>query len=248
MRILLIGNSLMGCLLERYRLKRHLTGHEVAFLVVPGAEGPDLVIEDDRLLPREPDRFPHNRPFCWPADAWRANLQDQDVLIIGTLAFLDDPQFPGASLLGKFCIPSFNVRPDLVDLPMPLTRAVAASSLRGQWSVQPGVVLANALRLKFSGRMLVLPYPAPSQAAVMDPSGHLRRVYEYPATVAYFLESQRRAWLLEWCDATGLEMLDYQSPTPDAPWTANPLMAADRFHIGPQLSEEIWMRIEQRIT
>lgn len=248
MKVLLIGNSLVGCLLEHYRPQRHLAGHQVAFLVVPGADGPDLVIEQDRLRPRDPDRFPHNRPFCWPADAWDARLQDQDVLVVGTLAFLDDPQFPGASLMGRFSVPSFELRPGLVDPPMPVTRAVATQSLRGQWQAQPGVVFTAALRQRFPGKVLVVPFPAPSRAAVLDPAGHWARLYERPADVAYFVESQRQAWLKDWCDALGLDLVDYQSPTPAAPWTADHLMAQDRFHMGPLLSQDLWARLERFIA
>lgn len=244
MKILMIGNSLIGCLLEAYRPEHYLVGNEVAFNVVPGADGPDFVIEEDQLRPREPERFPHNRPFCWPADAWRAVLQDQDALVIGTLAFMDDPKFPEASLLGSFCMPSFGVRRDLADPPPPVTRAVATACLRGQWSKQPGVVFSSTLRQVYAGRMLVLPYPALAQSSVQNPSSLLGRIYEHPQDVVYFFESQRQAWLKEWCVAKGMDMLDYQAPSPDSPWTPDNCLAADRFHMAAPLSREIWNRID----
>jgi hypothetical protein len=245
MKILLLGNSLVGCLLEAYRPDVHLRGHDVAFIVVPGADGPDLTISGDRLHPRNANQFPHNRPFCWPSAAWLEELKNQDALVIGALGFLDDPQFPGSSLLGRFSLPCFRIRDDLVNSQPPVTRAVAAASLRGQWSTQPGALFSKRLRQVYSGRILVMPYPAPARSTLTDRSSLLSQIYQQPSDAAYFFEALRQVWLKDWCREHQLDLLDLDAPAPDNPLTPDHLLAADRFHMAPRLSDMILMRIHR---
>lgn len=245
MKILLLGNSLMGCLLEAYRPDTHLLGHEVAFIVVPGADGPDLTISGDRLYARDANQFPHNRPFCWPSTAWLEELKNQDAVVIGALGFLDDPQFQGASLLGRFSLPSFRIRDDLVKPPPPVSRAVAAASLRGQWSVQPGAVFSRKLRQVYSGRILVMPYPAPARSTLTDRRCHLAQIYEVPSDAACFFEALRQAWLKDWCQVHQMDLLDLDVPAPDNPLTPDHLLATDRFHMAPGLSDVILRQVHR---
>ena len=245
MKILLLGNSLVGCLLEAYRPDVHLRGHDVAFIVVPGADGPDLTISGDRLHPRNANQFPHNRPFCWPSAAWFEELKNQDAVVIGTLGFLDDPQFPGSSLLGRFLLPSFRIRDDLVNSPPPVTRAVAAASLRGQWSTQPGALFSKRLRQVYSGRILVMPYPAPARSTLTDRFCHLAQIYETPSDAAYFFEALRQAWLKDWSREHQLDLLNLDASAPDNLLTPDHLLAIDRFHMAPSLSDVFLRQIDR---
>lgn len=244
MKILLLGNSLVGCLLEAYRPDIHLLGHDVAFIVVPGADGPDLTIGGDRLQPRDANQFPHNRPFCWPSAAWAEKLENQGAVVIGTLGFLDDPQFPGASLLGRFLLPSFRIRDDLVNPPPPVTRAVAAASLRGQWIAQPGVIFSKRLRQVYSGPILVVPYPSPARSTIADRSCSLAQIYEEPNDPAYFFEALRQAWLQDWCLEHRLDLLGFDHIATESPWTPDHLLAMDRFHMAPSLCDAILRQID----
>jgi hypothetical protein len=245
MKILLLGNSLVGCLLDAYRPDIHLGGYHVAFIVVPGADGPDLMISEDRLHPRDAEQFPHNPPFCWPSAAWLEELKNQDAVVIGALGFLDDPQFPGASLFGSFMLPSFRVRDGLVNPPPPVTRSVAAASLRGQWSTQPGAMFSKKLRQFYAGRILVLPYPAPARSTLKDHSCHLAQIYEEPSDAAHFFESLRQNWLTDWCRENRLDLLELRAPDPENLLTPDHLLAADRFHMAPSLSDLILRQIDK---
>jgi hypothetical protein len=245
MKILLLGNSMVGCLLEAYRPNIHLLGYQIAFIVAPGADGPDLMIRNNRLYPRDMERFPHNRPFCWPSGAWLEKLKNQHAVIIGALGFLDDPKFPDLSLLGRFILPCFRIREGVENHPPPVTRSVAAASLRGQWSTQPGALLSKKLRQLYAGRILVMPYPAPAQSILNDRSCHLAKIYEEPSEAAHFFESLRQTWLKDWCRENQLDLLELHTSAPDSLLTPDYLLAADRFHMAPCLSNEILKQIDR---
>lgn len=236
---------MVGCLFEAYRPNIHLRGYHVAFIVVPGADGPDLMISEDRLHPRDAEQFPHNRPFCWPAGAWLEELKNQDAVVMGALGFLDDPQFPAESLLGRFMLPSFRIRGDLDNPPPPVTRSVAAASLRGQWSAQPGALFSKTLRQLYAGRILVMPYPAPAQSTLKCRSLHLAQIYEEPSDAAHFFESLRQTWLKDWCLEHRLDLLELRASTPDNLLTPDHLLAVDRFHMAPCLSDVILNQIDR---
>ena len=90
-----------------------------------------------------------------------------------------------------------------------------------------------------------MPYPAPARSTLTDRSSLLSQIYQHPSDAAYFFEALRQVWLKDWCREHQLDLLDLDPPAPDNPLTPDHLLAADRFHMAPRLSDIMLIRIHR---
>lgn len=216
MKLLVTGNSQGGAL--RLALKEGLLEDEETvrpdFYVVPGGTGPYFTLQDGKLLVTAfNDKFP---PYMDPPDTGDRRIEDYDAVLVSALGYVDGGFVYDNPIPKQGYVAEFLPRKDRPERPL-ISGSCLADIMRPALMRQPGFVFLQELRDKFSGRILVQPFPYSSEYLAEREDWEVRRIYEDYIGFNRFLFQLRDHALREICDELGVELLD----PPDPSWSVS---------------------------
>jgi len=211
MRVLIAGNSQGGALMRAVQggLTPHSAGLDLYFYVVPGGTGPYFKIEDDHLVTTSFNKdFP---PYKHPEDTDTHPLCFFDAILVSALGYVDGGFAYNNPIVNQGVIPEFGPREGISEKPL-ISRATLAAIIRAGLLKQQGYIFLNELVKVFHKRVLVQPFPCPSEYLLERDDWILKQLYyDERAANRFFLE-QRDIVNADVCNKLGAELFEYPDP------------------------------------
>jgi hypothetical protein len=252
--ILLVGNSILGSLLEVYDPSTHLSELNISFLVIPGGDGPDLDVNSGILSYDLKGINSRSVPYIYPDDNFNLSISNYDVIVIFSLGFIGDPNYPSTYIMNQALISSFNSRVDPLKCPnilddQPITTLVAENIFNNRIENQPGIRFVRKLREQFSNRIIFHQYPKLSSAVANNSKWVLNTLYENPYQVLSFYSYLRDEYLKKLAQSYSLLLLDDPfSSNSEIIYTPAEYICSDCFHPNEKYSKMIWNNLYLNLT
>lgn len=214
MKILVAGNSQTGCLKEAYDADPSLLppDAELFFYVTPGAQGPYLAVENDKLvLTLVNEEFP---PRIFPNNTSEIPVGDFDLIVVSALGYIDggfrwENPILSLAILSEFAPTMYHKAP-VSDM---CYREMVLESFRNHYGFQ----FIKSLRENYIGRVVVQPFPYTSDEILSRDDWHFAQKYRTTKAAHQFFAQAKNAALETLCDEFTLDLLGY----PRAEWSEN---------------------------
>lgn len=209
MRLLVLGNSQAGALFSAYA-DRQLANIKIDFLVIPGGTGPTLTIRDGRPVPT---RFvPEYPPYYSDSYVKSTVVSDYDAILISALGYVEGGFAFRNPISLQGLVAEFGPRKnDLAErlVSIAVLREIVWNGLK----LQHGFTFLNELRACYSRRIIVQPFPLPSDAVRDRTDWNLAVCYEDPVAAHTQICSFRDDAVKALCLTAGAELLDLPDPS-----------------------------------
>jgi len=237
---------MLGSLLKVYDPSVHLSEHNIFFLVIPGGDGPDIHINSGILSYDKNGANPLSMPYIYPDVNFNLSISKYDVIVVFSLGFIGDPNYPSTYIMNQALISSFESKKNAFKSPnllehQPIISHLAEKIFNNRIEMQPGIKFVRKLREQFSKRIILHQYPKISAAVCDNPSWVLNILYKDPPKVLSFYSSLQDTYIKNFIKSNSLQLLnDPFSSNPEIIFTPEEYMCADYFHPNEKYSNLIW--------
>ncbi|MDG1373276.1 MAG: hypothetical protein P8Q48_24110 [Paracoccaceae bacterium] len=244
-KILIAGNSQSGALKSclndgSYSPEGKI---DIGFHVVPGGVGPNLSVENDRLVVTSFD--PKQPPFFAPADVPDTPLSEYDAVIVSALGYIDGGFTYKNAIPRQGLIAEFDPKPN-EEVSNLITPAVFQEVMQEGFLRHTGFMFLKKLSESYSGKIVVQPFPYISDYVLEREDWALRQLYSDYKGANRFMVETRGIVLEEICERYGATLLPMPATdVAEQGFTPRDLMNDhDALHAKASYGAMVWKEIE----
>lgn len=239
MKALLIGNSQAGALKRAHRIDPAAAeGLDVHFIVLPGGVGPFLSLRDDRLQVTPAGEGLER--WVAPPETDQMPVSGFDVVLLCAIGYVEGGYRFTNPITTGVALAEFQ---PLADVEL-VSDACARELVRTGIERQPGTRLLRELGEALGRKVIVLPFPRPSDALAEREEWPLRRMYADWRGAHRFYMGASSAALKDICEECGVQLLAHPEGVSDL-WTDRALMRDDLIHANEAYGARVWAQIKQ---
>lgn len=242
MKVLFLGNSMLGSLYRTYKEERSLFKNlDCSFAIDIGSWGPAFKIYDNKIMPSDrSDKEKYPEKF-YPDNLLEMPLSNFDAVVLISLGSigggLNDRKTP--TTFGQLY--DFQPKPNELTS-RPVSKDEFIETLNGFLNVQGGIKLAKSLAaLKFK-RIVIVEMPYLSEKVITNPEWSLQKIYHDPISAYKFFCGVRREYLQKISEEFNLTLIP--ALFEDVGFTPeNFLREGDFFHTNQEYSKLILQKL-----
>lgn len=206
MRGLILGNSHVGAVREGWVESRPI---DVDFYAVPGAQGPNLKLDDGLFFPARKNGLV--RSTVEGARDAGLDVRGYDYIVFCNLWLGAVREEFTWHVLRQLSLGEFS-RPDIEET-MPVSRAFLHQAIVQSFSNMPAAAALRAIRTVYDGPVMCVPGPIPVVEA-LEKAHPLRRIYgkDLAAFMAWSADTQIKIFR-DFAEPLGYTVLDYLDPS-----------------------------------
>lgn len=206
MKILFLGNSLLGSVYSQYiEDPTVLMGADCSFAIDIGGWGPAFTICNDKLIPSDRTDKKEYPDFFYPESMPNESVKNFDVIVVFAIGSIGCGLGESADVCNSGVIFEFEPRETEVDKP-PISKVECNKMLSVFLNSQGGIKLLDYLK-DYNSKKIIFEMPYLSEEITRRPDWILSKMYQNPIAAYRYFTNYRHDFLYEKTMQLGFEFV-----------------------------------------